>query len=407
MYIRRHLEQEIIKASQQFPIVMLTGARQTGKSTMLMHIKEENRSYVSLKDMRYKKLAKEDPSLFFQTVGERLIIDEFQEVPSLLDEIFNIVETKKLNGEEYRGLFWLTGSQKFKMLEGVSQSLAGRVAVFEMLPLSTQEIENKEHWQFTGDISTLSLRSKSESVKSLREVFDNIFTGFMPDVVANKIDRDLYYSSYVNTYLERDVKNLIQGGMMSKFYDFLVCIASQIGCELKYDKISNNISVSAPTIKNWVSILEKSGILYILHPYFNNISKRLVKAPKLYFTDTGLAAYLTSWPSSRTLEAGNMAGEYLENYVVMEIVKSFVNSTKRPNIYYYRDIDKREIDLLIQSGEALYPVEIKKAAFPQDADKNYPAIQKFGTIKPLVVVCFSDKFIPLKPTAYLCPVGVL
>ena len=352
-------------------------------------------------------LAENDPTLFFQTFGDCLLIDEFQEVPSLLDEMLVIIEKKKLSGKQYRGMFWLTGSQKFKMLEGVSQSLAGRVAVFEMLPLSCQEISGNGPWRFTAEVGMLKQREDEAVLQSLHEVFERIFTGFMPDVIANDLDRNLYYSSYVSTYLERDIKGLVQGGMLSKFYDFLVCIASRIACELKYDEIAGEIGVSAPTVKSWVSVLERSGILFVLHPYFTNISKRLIKTPKVYFTDTGLAAYLTSWPDAKTLESGNMSGRYFENYVVLEVIKSFVNSGEKQNVYYYRDIDKKEVDLLIQSGEDFYPVEIKKSALPLCADKNYSALLKLGNIKPLVVICFSDKFMPINSNTYLCPVSVL
>lgn len=387
---------------------MVCGQRQVGKSTMLNHIKEKGRKYVTLDDVNARRLATEDAALFFETYGYPLLIDEFQRVPSILLEMKKIVDRKALDGEDNCGMFWLTGSQKFKMMQNVSESLAGRVAVFDMAGLSSAEIEGREQGVFSPDIEKLKLRSKDMRVKNIHEVFERIFRGSMPKLYTSDIDRDRYYMDYVNTYLERDIKDLAQVGKLNEFYDFLVYMAARTSQELKYDEISKEIGVSAPTAKNWVSILERSGVIHIIRPYYSNITNRLVKTPKFYFMDTGLAAYLCRWPDAATLENGNMSGAYFETYVVSEIIKSYYNSGKLVKLYYYRDIDKKEIDLVIVEGNKIYPIEIKKGKAPSDADKNFAVIEKFNLeVQPGIIICMSDELIPYSRKAWYCPVSLI
>lgn len=408
MYIKRHLEDEILKASKYYPVVMVCGQRQVGKSTMLNHIKEENRKYVSLDDMNARRLAEIDPELFFETYGLPILIDEFQRVPSILLEIKKIVDEKALNGEENNGLFWLTGSQKFKMMQNVSESLAGRIAVFDLAGLSTSEIENRPRDLFKPNLDDIKNRIKTSKDKNIHNIFDIIFKGSMPKIITTDIERDRYYSDYVNTYLERDIKELAQVGKLNEFYDFLVFMAARTAQELKYSEISSAIGVSAPTAKAWVSILERSGVIYILHPYFTNITKRLVKTPKVYFMDTGLAAYLCRWPNAETLENGAMDGAFFETYVVTEIVKSYYNAGKHPDLYYYRDIDGKEIDLLIVEGNNIYPIEIKKSKNPLNPDKNFSVLNKLKmNIKTGLVICMADELLPFKRDIWLCPAKIL
>ena len=338
MYIKRHLEKEILKASNNYPVVMVCGARQVGKSTMLNHIKGEKRKYVTLDDINARRLAETDVGLFFATYGNCLLIDEIQRVPSILIEIKRIVDEKALKGEDNSGMFWLTGSQKFQMMKGVSESLAGRIAIFEMSSLSNAEIEGREVDCFDPDIDALKLRYAQAKKKNIHKIYQDVFNGGMPKLITSEIERDRYYMDYVNTYLERDVKDLSQVGKISEFYDFLVFIAARTAQELKYDEIAKAIGVSAPTIKTWISILETSGIIHILKPYASTLSKRLVKTPKLYFMDTGLCAYLCRWPTAETVENGAMDGAFLETYVVSEIIKSYQNAGKILDLYYYRDI---------------------------------------------------------------------
>ncbi len=408
MYIKRHLEKEILKASKYYPVVMVCGQRQVGKSTMLNHIKENDRRYVSLDDMNARRLAESDPELFFETYGLPILIDEFQRVPSILLEIKKIVDEKALNGENNEGLFWLTGSQKFKMMQNVSESLAGRIAVFDLAGLSTAEIENRSGELFIPDLDELKKRITTAKNKNIHNIFELIFKGSMPKIITTDIERDRYYSDYVNTYLERDIKELAQVGKLNEFYDFLVFMAARTSQELKYSEISNTIGISAPTAKAWVSILERSGVIYILHPYSTNITKRLVKTPKMYFMDTGLAAYLCRWPNAETLENGAMDGAFFETYVVTEIVKSYYNAGRRPDLYYYRDIDGKEIDLLIAQGNDIYPIEIKKSKNPANPDKNFKVLDKLKiNVKPGLVICMADELLPFNRNTWLCPAKIL
>lgn len=408
MYINRHMESTIHKLSQNYPVVMVCGQRQVGKSTMLFHIKSEERKYVTLDDANARRLANTDPELFFETYGYPILIDEFQRVPGLLLEIKRIVDDLSLKGKNNLGLFWLTGSQKFEMMQNVSESLAGRVAVLDMSSLSFKEINGQPADCFDPEISHLKNKINNNEYKDIHKVYKAIFNGGMPKIIASDIDRDRYYSDYVNTYLERDIKSLAQVSKVDEFYQFLVYMASITSNELKYDSISKEVGVSAPTIKNWVTILERSGIIYILRPYYNKATDRLVKTPKVYFLDTGLAAYLTGWPNPDTLERGNAAGAFFKTYVVSEIIKSYWNTGTRTNIYYYRDIDQKEIDLLIIKGETIYPIEIKKSKNPSCADKNLKVLEKYNMeIKPMVVLCMVNEMIPYNRDTWLCPIYVV
>ena len=405
MYIQRHLEQQITEASRYYPVVMVCGQRQVGKSTMLNHIKEPERRYVTLDDGNARRLAATDPALFFETYGYPLLIDEFQREPSILLEMKRIVDEKALAGEDASGLFWLTGSQKFKMMQGVSESLAGRVAVFDMSSLSAAEIEGRPAGMFNPDIDSVRERLKHAVSKDVHQVYEDIFRGGMPKLRVTDLDRDRYYMDYVNTYIERDVKDLAQVGKLNEFYDFLVFMAARTGQQIKYEEIAGAVGVSSNTAKAWVAILERSGMIYILRPYHSNLTKRLVKTPKVYFMDTGLAAYLCRWPDAHTLESGAMDGAFFETYVVTEIVKSCYNAGKPANLFYYRDVDRKEIDLLMVKGDKMYPIEIKKGKAPNAPDKNFNALNKFDMdIEPGLVICMSDELIPYNRRCWYCPV---
>lgn len=406
MYIQRHLESQIREASKFYPVVMVCGQRQVGKSTMLNHIKEKERRYITLDDGNARRLAEKDPALFFETYGYPLLIDEFQRVPSILLEMKHIVDQRALEGEDNNGMYWLTGSQKFKMMKDVSESLAGRIAVFDMSGLSAAEIEGREASVFYPALDHLRKRMPNNCSKTVHEIYERIFRGGMPKLIATNLDRERFYTDYINTYLERDIKELALVGKLGEFYDFLVFMAARTSMELKYSEIANAIGISAPTAKEWVSILERSGIIFILRPYYNNITNRLVKTPKMYFMDTGLAAYLCRWPNAETLEKGAMDGAFFETYVVSEIVKSYYNAGKRPDLYYYRDIDGKEIDLLFVEGDKIYPVEIKKAKAPDHADKNFSVLNKLKKdIQPGVILCMADEMLPYNRDVWYFPVA--
>ncbi len=408
LYIKRHLEEQILSASQYYPVVMVCGQRQVGKSTMLNQIRTPERRYVTLDDGNARRLAATDPALFFETYGYPLLIDEFQRVPSILLEMKKIVDQKALAGENNAGMFWLTGSQKFKMMQNVSESLAGRIAIFDMSGLSASEIEERPAALFRPELQALRERLESSKEKNVHQIYEDIFRGGMPKLRTTTLDRDRFYMDYVNTYIERDIKDLAQVGKLNEFYDFLVFMAARTGQELKYDEIANAIGISQPTAKAWVTILERSGIIFILRPYFSNITKRLIKTPKMYFMDTGLAAYLCRWPNAETLENGAMDGAFLETYVVTEIVKSYYNAGKAADLFYYRDIDKKEIDLLIVEGDKMYPIEIKKSKEPAKPDKNFSVLSRLAAdIQPGIILCMSDELIPYNREAWYCPISVI
>ena len=406
MYINRHIENQIIDASRTYPVVMVTGQRQIGKSTMLYHIKEKDRNYISLDDIRARRLAETDPTLFFETYKYPLIIDEFQRVPQLTLEIKRIVDELSMRGEDTSGLFWLTGSQKFTMMHNVSESLAGRVAIFEMSSLTSAEIRGENPRLFNPDVN--ELKNHDEGAVTVREIYESIFRGGMPKIVATDEDRERYYSNYIMTYIEKDIRDFAHIGKMSSFMDFIVYMAARTGQELRYSDIANRIGISAVTAKEWVSILEQSGVIYILRPYYNNITKRLVKTPKFYFMDTGLCAYLCRWPSAEVLESGTMDGAFLETYVVTEIVKSYYNAGKYPDLFYYRDIDKKEIDLLIMRDRKCYPIEIKKSKDPSHAMKNLDVLGKLDLdIQPALIMCMTDRLLPYNRETYFCPISLI
>lgn len=408
MYIQRHLEKQIREASKYYPVVMVCGQRQVGKSTMLNHMKEAERRYVTLDDGNARRLAERDPELFFETYGYPLLIDEFQRVPSILLEMKRIVDQKALNGEDNHGMYWLTGSQKFQMMKNVSESLAGRIAVFDMSSLSTAELEEREACVFYPALDKLRERIKSYHPKNVHQVYERIFKGGMPKLNTTDLERERFYMDYINTYLERDIKELSLVGKLGEFYDFLVFMAARTSQELKYNEIAGAIGISMPTAKEWVSILERSGIIFILHPYYTNITNRLVKTPKMYFLDTGLAAYLCRWPTAETLESGAMDGAFFETYVVSEIVKSYFNTGRKPDLYYYRDVDKKEIDLLIVEGDKIYPMEIKKAKAPNHGDKNFSVLGKLGLkVQPGVILCMADEMLPYGRDVWYFPVSAI
>ena len=406
MYIDRHIEQTILKLSSSYPVVMVCGQRQVGKSTLLFHIKEEGRKYVTLDDANARRLASTDPELFFETYGYPLLIDEFQRVPSIILEIKRIIDDRSLKGENTAGLFWLTGSQKFHMMKDVSESLAGRVAVLDMSGLTRAEIAGEEYKCFTPDIKELKHVNPKQA--DVHDIYNAIFKGSMPKVIAEDIERERYYMDYINTYLERDVKDLAQVGKLDAFYDFLVCIAARTGQQLVYEDIANTVGISSPTVKSWISILDRSGIVFILHPYHTNISKRLVKTPKIYFMDTGLAAYLCRWSSAETLESGAMSGAFFETYVVSELVKNYYNAGRVPDLYYYRDIDKKEIDILIVRDGKAYPIEVKKNKLPDKPDKNFGILGKLGLeVCTGLAICLCNEIMPYSRDCYLVPVTVI
>jgi predicted AAA+ superfamily ATPase len=363
-YIKRAMEDVILRLSDQYPVLLLTGPRQTGKTTMLQKLMTEeqrNRAYVTLDELEQRQLAKNDPAMFFQLHEPPILIDEVQYAPELFTYI-------KIHVDKYHnpGDFWLTGSQAFKLMHGVQESLAGRVALLHMSTLSQREISGAATAPFALDLETLIIQQPLVEPVSTPQIYERIWKGGMPAIVSGQYsDRELYYSGYLETYLNRDVRTLSASIDSLKFLNFITAAAARTGGLLNVKNIADDADIDQSTAKNWLNILETLGIIFFLHPYANNVLKRTVKAPKLYFYDTGLVCYLTKWSSAETAMNGAMNGALLENYVVSELVKSYANVAAEPYLYYYRDRDTKEIDLIMERDGKLFPMEIKKTTTPE------------------------------------------
>lgn len=400
MYYQRTLSSVIEKATKSFKVVLITGPRQVGKSTLFEKLMEPGRTKVSLDDFDVLTLAKQDPNLFFQTYKPPLLIDEVQKAPELLVQIKKIVDAT-----DEKGLFWLTGSQKFTLMKNVSESLAGRVAVLDLQGLSQSEkLKNPDRGIFVPDMPLQTKRP----IWSAKETFKVIHTGSYPQLFDGITDWELYYKSYVDTYLMRDVKDIVQLGNELTFLRFLKVLAPLTAQQLNYANLARNIDVAPNTVKNWVNILQTLGIIYLLQPYFeNNIGKRLVKSPKVYFMDTGLCAYLCAIKTSDALMESYLSGEFVETYAVSEIIKSYIHNGKTPNIYYCRTLNQEEIDVVIEQNDKVYPIEIKQTATPNiSMAKNFKLVdeQKKGIG---CILCLSEKFIPINKDLYVIPISYI
>ena len=404
MYIKRALENRILKAGEQFRALIVTGPRQVGKTTILKRLAEEGRTYVTLDDPVEREAAVREPALFMERHKPPVIIDEIQYAPNLLPYV-------KMYADEHqnKGGFWLTGSQKFHLMKGVSESLAGRIAVIEMHGLSQSEIGGVENGPFVCDYTVMDDRYKVRKPLELTDVYERIFNGSMPLAYAGEFNRDEFYSGYVNTYLERDIRSLTQVADELDFLRFMTACAARTSEIVNYADLAKDVGISAPTAKQWLSVLVSSGIVALIQPYFNNTLKRAIKSPNMYFMDTGLAVYLTRWDSPRTLEISAMSGKIFETYVVSEILKSYHNCGKQPPVYYYRDTDGKEIDLILEYNGTVYPIEIKKTGNPgKDTIKNFGVLQNSGKIVGEgAVVCMYNKVFPIDKNNWAVPVWLI
>lgn len=403
-YIKRLAENVIKKQEKMFKTILVTGARQVGKTTMLKNIKSDI-SYITLDDIILNQSATEDPELFLKSNKPPIIIDEIQYAPSLLRYIKIAVD-----GSDKKAQFYLTGSQQFNLMKDVSESLAGRIGILNLLGLSLREIKRIDfNEQFIPTEQYLENRKKYNSSISYDEIWDIIHKGSMPALYQKESDFDMFYSGYVSTYIERDVRNLTQVGNTLSFLKFMTALASRIGQLLNLNSVANEVGISLPTAQRWLSILVSSNIVYLLEPYYNNIMKRAVKTPKIYFLDTGLVSYLTKWKNKDVLESGSMAGNFFKNFVIVEIIKSYYNTGElRPPIYFYRDKDKREIDLIIEQNGKLYPIEIKKSANPsKDMIENFKVLDKVKEVGEGAIICMYNRIYNLDEKNKVIPFNYL
>ena len=407
VYIKRTLEQSIVKISNFFPVVLVTGPRQVGKTTVLQNVAGANMNYVSLDSLANRELAQSEPELFLQRFPAPVLIDEVQYAPQLFPYIKVIVDKEKKPG-----MYWLTGSQQFHLMQNVSETLAGRVGILHLDGFSQDEKNKNPLVQpFLPTADYIDSKVKKAKHLDINQVYKIIWHGSYPKMFG--ADDDLWYSfyeSYLQTYIERDVKNLGAVGNMMAFVSFMRVLAARTGQELNYSDIARDVGVSSPTIKSWLSVLEAAGLVFLLHPYYNNVTNRIVKTPKVYFVDTGLVAFLTGWNTPEALANGVMAGSIFETYVVSEIMKSYWYNGRVPNVYYYRDKDGAEIDVLIEENGKLYPIEIKRTSTPNKAD-----IKHFHIIEDVLqkqrgtggVVCNALTHLPLTEDVNVIPVSYL
>ena len=368
-FYQRQMQPLLQNLIQQFPTILVTGPRQVGKSTLLQHIGEDYQ-YVTFDDPLLLNQARNDPTLFMLNHSGKLILDEVQYAPELFSSLKLAIDKQKTSG-----LFLLSGSQAFQLMQNVTESLAGRIAVLKLQGFSLREIQQLDFYQpFVPNREYIVAREKH--FKPVENIWEMIHRGYMPRLYEQEMNWEIYYSSYVSTYIERDVRALTNISSITDFTRFMVAIAARSGELLNYSNVAQEVGVSVDTIKRWTTILETSGIIYLLKPYSNNHLKRAIKTPKVYMLHTGLMAWLTKWLTPETIQQGAKSGQFFETFVVSEIIKSFYNNGIEPPIYYYRDTNQKEIDLLIEYDRTLYPVEIKTSASP---DKKMA--KAFGILK--------------------------
>lgn len=409
MYITRHMEKPVMELNEQYPVLLLTGPRQVGKTTMLEHLIEvegKGRKKVSLDDLTLRELAKTDPKMFFQLYQPPLLIDEVQYAPELFPYIKIMVDERHQPGD-----FWLTGSQLFKMMKGVQESLAGRVALLHLSPLSQSEIMKRPpEPPFSLELPLLSERQNGRQMLNTPEVFQRIHQGGMPALVTGTYSNaSIFYSSYIDTYMERDVRRLSNDIDSLKFLRFLRSVAARTSQQVNYKGIADDAEIDQTTAKNWLHVLEALGIIFLLEPYSNNVLKRTVSTPKLYFYDSGIVCYLTRWSSPETAMEGAMSGALLENYTVAEIIKTYQNAGQEPFLYYYRDKDAREIDLILERDGKLFPIEIKKMASPpKKLTKVFDLIDKSPLQRGTgAILCMTDQLGAFDQNNLIVPISLI
>ena len=409
MYYPRHLEAVVSRISKRKPVLVLTGARQVGKSTMLKEMYKDI-NYVTLNRPLVRESAKDNPSLFFDINKPPIIVDEIQKAAELFDYIKDIVDESKAKGQ-----FYLTGSQSLKLMKNIGDSLAGRAGVIKMLGLSMRELMQVPYREpFLPVPEQMNAREKDAVSFDYSQIIAFIHKGSFPEL--HEVESDLrdwsdYYSSFFQTYIEKDIKDVLNIQDESAFIKFVKATASLTGQMLNFSTIAEICGKDVKTVRAWLSVLESSGLVYLLEPYFNNVNKRLIKTPKLYFLDTGLACWLLGWNTPDQLVNGAMWGHIFESFVFAEVLKSYFNDgIVKPPLYYYRDTDKNEIDLIIAEGEALHPIEIKTTSDPTGAmAKAFRCLDGIPGKKvgAGAVICLAKERLPLADNVWTLPVQMI
>lgn len=389
MYINRHILPYISRMKNQFRVLLITGSRQVGKSTLLKEKLLPEYEYVTLDEFTELSLAQNDTALFFKNHPLPVIIDEVQRAPDLFLQIKLLADNSKEKGQ-----IILTGSQSYRLLSKAADSLAGRVCIINMTSLSLREkfsIDFNREFLPTADY----IESRKKSIIPYDNLWNHIWRGSMPELADDSMEWEPFYRSYIRTYLDRDVADIITAKNLVKFHNFMQCIAARVGELFNAESLARDVGVTSKTIAEWTSILESSGVIRLLQPYEKNVSNRAIKTPKIYFMDTGLVCFLVGWTSSQVAMNGAMSGGLFENFVVSEIIKSYYNAGhETEKIYFYRDKDKREIDLIIEKDNTLYPIEIKKSARPGiEMAKHFPVLSKLAgvSVGQGCIICQCDK----------------
>lgn len=407
-YIARHMEQKVLELSRFFPALLITGPRQAGKTTMLKALAGREgigRGYVSLDDLNERDMARNDPKLFLQLHRPPVLIDEVQYAPELFTYIKIHVDEQQLPGG-----FWLTGSQIYRLMRGVQESLAGRVALLHLSPLSQREIAGIPPRPFSVDFEALLQDSRVIAPVSAPQLYERIWKGCMPALASGaQPEREIFYASYLSTYIERDVRELSGGIDALKFNRFVTSAAARCAQLVNFSALAEDADINVQTAKAWLNILETLGLVFLLHPYSNNVLKRTIRTPKLYFYDTGLVCYLTRWSSAEVAEAGAMSGALLENFTVSELVKSYQNVGASPYLCFYRDRDAREIDALLEADGKLFPLEIKKTATPDKRlVRNFDMIERSPLERGTgAVLCLAQSFSAFDRENLIVPVWMI
>lgn len=407
MYIERLLEKKFLAINEEYACVLLTGPRQVGKSTMLRHLMEGTmRTEVSLDDLENRRLAKSDPALFLKLHPAPVLIDEIQYAP----ELFSYIKIAVDNGSA-PGSYWLTGSQAYRLMELAQESLAGRTAILHMPTLSQAEICGvTDAPPFSLEMDGLQRRAALLSSATPIEIYQRIWSGSLPGHRSGKYkDRDVFYSSYIQTYIDRDVTTNIPGVDKVIFADFIRAAACRSGQMLNVHDIAGDVGVNDDTAKRWIKELEKSGVIFLLHPYSNNLLKRTIKTPKMYFFDTGLVCYLTRYSSPEILMNGAINGAILENYVVSEILKTYSNNAKDCLLHYYRDKNSNEIDLILESDGQLHPIEIKKSINPPTQIAGaFKLLDKASVPRGTgAILCLRETLSAIDSSTFIVPVWMI
>lgn len=415
-YKTRTIERSLNSLIGNCPVIMITGPRQVGKTTLLNHLVETSKekiNYISLDNILIRNQAIEDPELFLRTYEAPLIIDEFQYAPELLSYIKIKVDNARKNemfgdGKSVGTLYYLTGSQVFQPMKDISESLAGRIGILDLYGFSTRELSKVDESIFIPDINLLKEKKRVEN-ESTKKIFERIINGSYPEVNNNAgRNREQFYEDYIRTYIERDVRQLINIKDEHKFIKFISSIAARTSQEYNAFEIAGDVGIDSKTVDEWISILKNTHLIYMLQSYSNNNIKKAIKRPKIYFMDTGLACYLTGYITSETLEKSAYNGAIFETYIMSEIIKSYTNNGKDPRtrLYYYRDTNQKEIDLLVFYDNKVYPVEIKKSANPgKIATKNFDVVKRFGAeVGNGIVLCMMENMMAIDENNYYVPI---